>query len=555
MLLGWLLAVLATIVVPSEKTTWVRARSAHFDIVSAAGTRRTRDIANDLEAFAGTLERLHPRLRRSGTRTRVLVFARRDESQAIFDLLTKREATHVAGMFVRRTGDAGTMIVDASADWRSDRIVLHELVHDLISSAGTRPPLWLEEGLAEYFSARGKPIREHRFLLARRGAIPLEQLFAVQFESEAALDPLFYATSWAAVSWLMKSPSFDRFLDDVEHGTSIEAGLRKHYNSGLSDLQRAISATALVRQSPITPVMIDSAGAPVAIADIPRTEALFELGQFLSAIPGGEADGRRMYDAALAADPKHGPTLVAVGRFDDAVAAAPEDPAIHLAAAESLLGNALGLQAEVLTTYDRASFRKARALGEQAATLGGDPLRIAIVTGTSWLAENDATPGFDALRRAHELAPERQDVALHLLTMLYRKQDLAAAEALYAALSAAKNQDVALTARDVLQRETVRRANALIAEQKIAEAAEVVRTLAPRLGPASRRDLEKQAAELTVLAETNRQITLYNRAVEQSNRAEFDAAKKTLEELLATATVPSVIEDAQKLQKELLRHR
>jgi hypothetical protein len=554
MLLALLLAVLAPIVVPTEKTTWVRARSGNFDIVSAAGARRTREIAGDLEAFAATLQRLHPRLRRTGRPTRVLVFIRRDESQPIFDLLTKREAAHAAGLFVRRTGDAGTMIVDASADWRSDRVVLHELVHDLLSTAGTRPPLWLEEGLAEYFSARGKPIREHRFLLARRGTIPLEQLFAVKFESESALDPLFYAESWAAVSWLMQSPAFDRFLDDVERGATIETALRTHYHGSVYDLQRAIAVASAPRQSPITPVMIERSDAPVAIADIPRAEALFELGQFLATIPGAEADSRRMYDAALAADPKHAPTLVALRRFDEALAAAPGDAAIHLAAAESLLADTLGAQAEIVTAYDRASFRKARALGEQAATLGGDPLRIAIVTGASWLAENDPTPGLGALRTAHELAPERQDVTLHLMALLYRTGDLAAAEGLYATLSTVGSEQVALAARNVLQRETLRRANAMIAEQKMAEAAEVVRALAPRLGPASRRDLEQQARDLLVMAETNRQIALYNRAVEQSNRAEWKEARKTLDELLATATVPSVLEDARKLQKELLRH-
>ena len=557
MLLGFLLAVLAPVVVPSEKTTWVRARSEHFDIVSAAGARRTREIAGDLEAFAATLQRLHPRMQKSGKPTHVLVFARRDEAQPIFDLLAKREATRAAGMFIRKSGEAGTMIVDASADWRSDRVVLHELVHDLLSSAGTRPPLWLEEGLAEYFSARGQSIREHRFLLARRGTIPLEQLFAVQFESESALDPLFYAESWAAVTWLMQSPTFDRFLDDVEHGTSIETALRRNYNRSLADLQRAIATIASTRQrsSPITPVMIERVDTSIATDDLARADALFELGQFLAAVPGADEDRRRMYDAALAADPKHAPTLVALGRFDDALVAAPNDASLHLAAAEFLLAKAFGAQAEIAIDYDRAAFRKARLLGEKARTLGGDPLRVAIVVGTSWLAENDPTPGIEPLRAAHELAPERRDVALHLMALLYRKEDLASAEALYATLSTAGDEQVALAARNVLQRETLRRANALIGDGKIAEAAEVVRALAPRLGPSSRRDLEQQARDLTEMAETNRQIGLYNLAVEQAQRAEWKAAQKTLDELLATATVPSIIDDARNLQKELLRHR
>jgi len=554
MLLALLLAAVTPIVVPAENTVWVRARSEHFDVVSAAGARRTRDIADELEAFADTLQRLHPRLKKEGAATHVIVFARMAESQPFFDLLTSRKGAHTSGVFVRRAGAAGTMIVDSTGDWRSNRVPLHELVHDLMSSAGTRPPLWLEEGLAEYFSARGAPIREHRFLLARRGIMPLEQLFAMKFESEDALDPIFYAESWAAVNWLMQQgPDFDRFLEDVERGEAVETALQKDYGRSLNDLRRAIAATpkAVSRFAPL--IIAAGSRSPVTLVPMSRADALYELGHFLGSIAGAEPDSLRLYDAAIAADPKHGPTLVALGRFDDALAARPDDAAIHLDYAEKLLGNALGPMAETSTNYDRASFRKARALAEQARVLGGDPGRVAATIGTSWMAENDASGGIEALRQAHELAPARADVALHLLALLYRRGDLGEADALLATLSGSREAEVALAARNVLQREMLGRANALVAQQKLAEAAAALRDLAPRLGPSSKRDLEQQARELDAAAESNRQIRLYNQAVDETNRGEWEQAKKTLDELLAGATAPQVIEDARRLQKELLQ--
>ena len=57
------------------------------------------------------------------------------------------------------------------------------------------------------------------------------------------------------------------------------------------------------------------------------------------------------------------------------------------------------------------------------------------------------------------------------------------------------------------------------------------------------------------VAATNRQITRYNDAVAQVTAGKYSAARKALEALLADATDPGVIRDAQKLQKELAGKR
>src|SRR5207253_1143304 len=100
---------------------------------------------------------------------------RRHESQPYFDLLFGQENARNTGVYVRYEG-GGTMIVDGSrkAPFRGDdpgiRTAMHELMHDLLRQDGSAPPLWLEEGLAEYFSnarvdgdrvTAGDPIREH----------------------------------------------------------------------------------------------------------------------------------------------------------------------------------------------------------------------------------------------------------------------------------------------------------------------------------------------------------------------------------------------------------
>src|SRR5438132_12809883 len=71
---------------------WLRARSAHFMILSSAGEKRTREMAEGLETLAAALTKLEPSVvKTSPTPTRVLVFTRRKDVQPYFDYLLNRE--------------------------------------------------------------------------------------------------------------------------------------------------------------------------------------------------------------------------------------------------------------------------------------------------------------------------------------------------------------------------------------------------------------------------------------------------------------------------------
>src|SRR5207237_6567602 len=176
---------------PDAKTQWARAATPHFIVISAAGEKRTRAIAQNLETLAAALAGLHPRFQTSATPTRVLVFNRRRESQPYFDFLLNHKNASASGVFVAQR-NGGTMLIDDTRDWRSDRTPYHELIHNLLATTEDRVPLWLEEGLAEYFSnaevmsgtiRTGTPIREHLETLRRRTSLSLAELFAVKREA------------------------------------------------------------------------------------------------------------------------------------------------------------------------------------------------------------------------------------------------------------------------------------------------------------------------------------------------------------------------------------
>src|SRR3954463_4876857 len=77
----------APIPFPDPKSQWVRASMPHFEVISAAGEKRTRAIAQNLETLAAALAALQPRFQTTSTPTRVLIFNRRRDSQPYFDLL------------------------------------------------------------------------------------------------------------------------------------------------------------------------------------------------------------------------------------------------------------------------------------------------------------------------------------------------------------------------------------------------------------------------------------------------------------------------------------
>jgi Pyruvate/2-oxoacid:ferredoxin oxidoreductase gamma subunit len=139
-------------------------------------------------------------------------------------------------MYVHHEG-GGTMFIDASRPRAPiERTAMHELVHDLLRQTEKVPPLWIEEGLAEYFAnaeisngvvTAGQPIASHTAILRRRLPMTLPEMFAVQPETDAAMTPTFYAQSWGAVDWLMRldPDAFFEFLQDVEEGRLDESEL------------------------------------------------------------------------------------------------------------------------------------------------------------------------------------------------------------------------------------------------------------------------------------------------------------------------------------------
>ncbi|HEU4520968.1 MAG TPA: DUF1570 domain-containing protein [Thermoanaerobaculia bacterium] len=565
---------------PHAEQQWIRAASPSFTLISSADETRTKQIAETLETVAGALRRVHPRFDARFTDTTVFVFNRRRDSQPYFELLLNQPRTTAPGAFVVQSNGTAAIVIDSGRPLATDRTVKHELMHNILAASGTRLPLWLEEGIAEYFSTTvvrgdsviiGRPIISHYRLLRLRGVLPVEDILGARHGAAAASHPLFYPQCWALVEWMMrtKRQAFYSFVADVDEGANAAVAFRRHFGMEIGTVTRSFRMTAS-RPSASSNVQIERTPIPVATRSISASDALYELGRFLGGMINTRDDAERYLRAALALDPAHARSVAGIGTlrayerkydeaepfFDDALELAPDDSVVRALYAEALLQNAIGPFAGAIDVGRDAvdRFRRARTLIESARALEPSPLADAIL-GTTYLVEDDVTAGIEPLERARAERPARLDFALNLYALYVRAGREADAGALFqSTFQRSKNTQAVFAARAVYVRERMRKANQLVAARRFEDAAAVIKELIDVTpDETAKADLRLEYDKLMKVATVNREIETYNEAVNAYNGRELHAALERLDHLLTVATDDEIRGKAERLRTTVRR--
>ena len=215
---------------------WRRIDSPGFVVVGDVGERQLREVANRFEGFRETLSRvLVAQATSSAVPTVVIVFP---SSRAFtpFKPIYNGKPIDAAGLFVSGSDVNYIAVVHDGAT--TPRIVFHEYAHLVIANLARNVPVWLSEGLAEYYSTYestkggqeallGRPIGEHLEYLSSVQMLPLDDLLKVEHGSplynEGERRSLFYAQSWALTHMLFRgTPSrtaqLGAYLDGVGRG-------------------------------------------------------------------------------------------------------------------------------------------------------------------------------------------------------------------------------------------------------------------------------------------------------------------------------------------------
>ena len=404
---------------------WVEARSAHFVVASNAGEVEARRIAAEFERVRAIFHAAFPKFRV-------------DPAQPIVILATRDEATMKAIAPDEWAGDghirpAGLFHSDGEKDYVVLRLdaegttafhtIYHEYTHALLFLNFSRLPLWVGEGVAEFFGnstvgdkdvRTGTADKSHLYTLSKSDWLPMNTLLGVTKDSsyynEKNPASIFYAESWAAAHYLLLDPEarreqlLSKYLaawgkseDPVGAGRETFGDLDQ-----FGDKIKKYVQAADWRVGIVVPARTDAdsgAGGSYPVRRLSQGEALALRGDFLVHRKSLDA-AEPLLQEAVKLDPRAAGTHDALGlfefrsnNFDDA-----DDEftkAIDLGSHDFMTYYCHGvLQLRSLEANEEATHKAVTAL-ERAAKLNP---RYA--------------PAFEALTQAYSRSPETQPKAL-----------------------------------------------------------------------------------------------------------------------------------------------
>jgi hypothetical protein len=225
----WLTVAVLLVATPAS-AAWHRIDSANFIVVGDASVRELRATATKFEGFRETLRRVLPAVTSASPVPTVVVVFASEDSFLPFAPTYQGKARRNVGGFAVAGRDANYIAVREFDNDFTDRAIFHEYTHLVVANAVARIPVWLNEGLAEFYSTFalkdggkraqiGIPIGEHLALLNGAVRIPLVELLKADRNSplynEDNRASAFYAESWALTHMLVNGqPSRAKELSD-----------------------------------------------------------------------------------------------------------------------------------------------------------------------------------------------------------------------------------------------------------------------------------------------------------------------------------------------------
>jgi tetratricopeptide (TPR) repeat protein len=317
--------VLAVCAAAAEKPgTWIEVRSPHFIVVTNAGEKQGRHVAAQFEQIRSVFSTVYPKSRMDDGKP-FTIFGAKDEKSfrtLLPEYWEKKGHFHPAGVFFT-TMDKHYVVLrldEQGSDAYST--VYHEYFHMVESLNFQSLPLWLNEGMADFFANTqfegkqvnvGKPSGDYLEMFQRRTLLPLAELFAIDqtspYYNEENKVSIFYAESWALVHYLMvgdrgahRQPLAD-FLQFLGEGAPTQQAAERAFGD-LNKLEKAlyryIGLRAFYSMGVKAPSEIDEK--EFAARALSPAEAVARQGDFL-AHSNRPAEARAALEEALALDP------------------------------------------------------------------------------------------------------------------------------------------------------------------------------------------------------------------------------------------------------------
>ncbi len=349
----------------AEAPRWLEVRGPHFTVVSDAGGREARRITQQFETLRSLIMEVTDF--RVDSKTPIVILALRDGTSMQRVLPRDWEGqdhTHPAGIFVKAEARHYIVVRADLTGPRDYHLALHEYVHSLTTFNYGALPLWLLEGLAEFYGAAeldGSSVRwgridaRHLQALKSHRWVPVEALLTAVGDSpyytRASWTPAFYAESALLTHYLLLGPpEARRSFNELRRalGTFGDDGAGAFPDPGALEtaLRRyAKGDTFSLYARPL------ASGGPGDVAERPLSEAaaLAICGDVM-VHTGGRVEGRSLLEKSLAedtSDPLTWAALISVARVvgrheevqqlvDQALVRVPDDATVQYQAALAL---------------------------------------------------------------------------------------------------------------------------------------------------------------------------------------------------------------------------
>ncbi len=197
---------------------WVEVRSPHFTVLTDSSEKEGRRVADQFERVRSVFHVLFPKANIDPA-SPIIVIAAKDKKgfQALEpEGYMGKGRLNLAGLFLRSLDKNYVLLrLDVQGGKHPFATVYHEYTHLLMGKAGEWMPLWLNEGLAEFFqnteihdkdAQLGEPSADDILYLRQQRLLPLTTLLKVDANSpyyhEEQKGSVFYAESWALTHYL-----------------------------------------------------------------------------------------------------------------------------------------------------------------------------------------------------------------------------------------------------------------------------------------------------------------------------------------------------------------
>lgn len=443
---------------PAEK--WVALDAGDFRLVSAVSAPRTLEIARNLLRMRAALGKVTDFELRPSAPTRVFVFRTRQDFLRYCGAMLRAQCDSFTGLFLDGSG-GDFILLPGDAKGGIDRIVYHELTHQLVANTTSDLPLWFNEGLAEYFSTfrtagtethLGITVDAHlnwlrdemRLGSLRKRLIPLRELFAITSASpvydERRRTGVFYAQSWALVHYLTHDPNrreqLPHFLQLLRGGQSPKDAVAGAFGMSLSELEQALRT--YIRGDTFT--FYGRTLGDLSIPELPEPSAmphdavLHQLGYLLMHRPANLAIAERFFTDAIAANEANAEAHGDLARLYETTGRTAEADAAYAKAVEVGSGDAQVylLAGRRLLLRGASGRAQARPLFQRATEL--DPRSAAAWRGlgATYLDDDttDRAAGIAALQKSLELDSRDEEAAFFLVLLWVKDGNFEAARKL-----------------------------------------------------------------------------------------------------------------------------